>query len=103
MDEKQHKKYIEAMKGEIRTVVNGKIDNLHRILEKQNEKTDAVAQQLVSHLEKEAAFQTEIREHMATVKPYLDGAAGIKVMRSFLVWVGGSVAAWIVIKSNFKL
>lgn len=103
MTEEQHKEYIEAMKGEIRVVVNGKIDSLHEMLEKQNEKTDTVAQQLISHLEKEAAFQAEIREHMATVKPYLDGAAGIRVLRSFLLWVAGSVAAWLIIKNNWRL
>lgn len=103
MNDTQHKEYIEAMKSEIRIVVNGKIDRLHAILEKQNEKTDTVAQQLVSHLEKEADFQAEIRAHMETVKPYLDGAAGLKILRSFLVWVAGSVAAWILIKNNFRL
>lgn len=87
----------------VAVIVNGKIDNLHDILVKQNEKTDAVAQRLVSHLEKEAEFQAEIREHMATVKPYLDGAAGIKVLRGFLVWIGGAVAAWIVVKNNLRL
>lgn len=87
----------------VRVVVNGKIDRLHAILEKQNEKTDMTAQQLASHLEHEAEFQTEIRAHMESVKPYLEGAAGLKVLRSFLVWVGGGVVMWAAIKANFKL
>ena len=94
---------IKTIEEAIRVVVNGKIDKLHSILIKQNEKTDVTAQQLAAHLEKEGEFQAEIRGHMETVKPYLEGAAGLKVIRGLLIWVGGAVVAWAAIKANFKL
>lgn len=87
----------------ITIVVNGKIDRLHAILEKQNEKTDMTAQQLASHLEHEAEFQTEIRAHMEAVKPYLEGAQGFKMVRGFLIWIAGGLIAWASIKNNFRL
>jgi hypothetical protein len=83
--------------------VNEKIDKLHEMLERQNEKTDAVVQQLASHLEKEGLFQVEIRAHMEEVKPFLQGAQGLKVIRNFLYWVGGLFVMWVAFRNSIKL
>lgn len=110
MTEEETTRLILAVEHKIEKTVNGKIvaigkdvASLHEMLQRQNEKTDVTAQQLASHLTKEGEFQTEIRAHMEEVRPYLQGATGFKMVRSFLIWVAGGMVAWAAVKNNFKL
>jgi len=89
MTEKELKRIEDAVAKSIQTNVNGKID-------KMNTKLD-------EHIEK-VAIHNEIHEaDMAQIRPFLEGAAGLKVLRDFFVWVGGAAIAWIAIKNNLKL
>ena len=69
--------------------VNGKIDKIHTILEKQNEMTDV--------------FMKKVDDHIKEVEPFIQAKAGIKVIRNFLIWVAGGIIAWNAVKSGFKL
>src|SRR3990167_6575878 len=69
------------------TVVNGKIDKVHQMLEKQNERSDT--------------FEKKVDAHIAQVEPFIQAKAGLKVLRGFLIWVAGGVLAWAAIKSSF--
>ena len=68
----------------IKETVNGKIDRL----------TDKVEQHNVRHEED----MTEVRQHMADVKPMLDALNGSKVLGSLIKWIAGIVAAIVLIQ-----
>ena len=72
----------------VKVTVNGKIDALHI-------KVDA-------HNERHEADMVEVRKHMQDVKPYLDGARGVKVLgdgaKLLAGWVGALGVLWIAFK-----
>ena len=72
----------------VRTVVNGKIDALTL-------KVDANHAFMEKHSAEDKAFQDKI-------EPYLQGAAGLKVVRDFAIWIAGGLVAWAAIKGLFK-
>ena len=61
--------------------VNGKIDALHIKIDIHNTKHEE--------------DMTEVRKHMEDVKPYLEGARGVKVLGEALKWVAGLSVMWI--------
>ncbi len=71
------------------TVVNGKLDKVHDMLQKQNERSDA--------------FEKKVDAHIAEVEPFIQAKAGLKVVRGFLIWAAGGVLAWVALKSSFKI
>lgn len=68
----------------IQKTVNGKIDGLKEDVRKHNERHEA--------------DMLLVREHMKVVEPYLQGATAMKALGNGLKWLGGIVAAWLVIK-----
>ena len=84
---------IVVLKGEIgkaiEMTVNGKIDKIHAILEKQNEMSDF--------------FMKKVNDHIKEVEPFIQAKAGLKVIRGFLIWVAGGIIAWQAIKNGIKL
>lgn len=78
------KEHIESV---IQDKVNGKIDRLTTLME--------------SHNEKHEEDMKEVRMHITEVRPYLDGAKGVKALGDTGKWiagVGGSLLliwAWI--------
>lgn len=61
-----------------------------------NGKIRVLDQKLTDHMNNEEVRWNEI-------KPYLEGAAGLKLVRNFLIWIGSAVVAWTVIKDNFRI
>ena len=82
MNPTQHQEYMEAMRAEIRTVVNGKIDKM--------------SQKLDDHI----VVETEFREQM---RPYLEGAKGLGIVWKFLIAVGSLAISWIALKNVLKI
>lgn len=76
---------VDAVEKKIESAVNGKIDKIHDILEKQNERADA--------------FEKKVDTHIAEVQPFIQAKAGLKVVRDFLIWASGGVLAWVALKS----
>lgn len=68
----------------IKTTVNGKIDNLTELV--------------LDHNEKHERDMLEVRAHITEVRPYLDGARGVKFIGETGRWIAGTVvviaAAW---------
>lgn len=72
----------------IQKFVNGKIDNLTKKVEDQHEF-------MVNHAKEDKEFQEKM-------SPYLEGAAGLKTVREFAVWIAGALIAYNVIKDFIK-
>jgi hypothetical protein len=102
MNEEQLQLVREEISKVITVVVNGKIDKIHLMLEKQNEMTDANAQHLATHLEREAEFQATIRQHIEEVKPILQAKAGLGLLYKFLIIIGSMAGAILATKTLFK-
>src|SRR3990167_3291417 len=49
---------------------------------------------LAEHIKEDKAFQERI-------EPYLEGAAGLKILRDIGIWVAGGLVAWSKIKGYF--
>src|SRR3990167_9958641 len=49
---------------------------------------------LAEHIKEDKAFQERI-------EPYLEGAAGLKILRDIGIWVAGGLVAWSTIKGDF--
>lgn len=68
-----------------------------------NGKIDKIATTLGDHIEKEDSFHVEIRQHMEEVRPFLQGAKGLKLVRDFFVWIGGLFIVYVAFKNSLKL
>lgn len=86
--EESLKKGIEQTQQTIQTTVNGKLDKL-------NAKFDV-------HAEKHEEDMKAIHAHMDEVRPYLDGAKGIKLIGEAWKWVLSLGVSWAVIKYFFN-
>ena len=68
------------------------------ILEKLSSLRDEVKDNnivLAEHIKEDKAFQERI-------EPYLEGAAGFKLLRDLGIWAAGGLVAWSTIKGYFK-
>lgn len=84
MSEEEITRLEERLASTVVKTVNGKIDRLH-------EKID-------NHNTKHEEDMNDVREHMKQVQPYLQGAAGIRVLGEALKWVAGLSVVWIAVK-----
>ena len=64
--------------------INGKIDKIHRILEKQNETMDV--------------FVKKVDAHIETVTPWIQAQAGFKIIFKWLIGIGAMAGAWLAVK-----
>ena len=71
----------------VKETVNGKIDKL-------TVKVDENHIFIENHAKEDREFQDKI-------EPYLQGAAGLRIVRDFAIWIAGGIAAWAVIKGFF--
>lgn len=72
---------IAAVREEIRVTVNGKIDKIHDILLKQNDKQEE--------------FNRKVDDHIQKVEPYLQGAAGLGLIWKGLIALAGGILVWV--------
>ena len=68
--------------------VNGKIDKIHNILEKQNEMYDM--------------FMKKVNTHIEEVQPFIQAKAGLGVLFKWLLILAAGVVAWGQIKMGLK-
>lgn len=87
MTEKEHQQLIEAVEKTIDSKINGKIDKIKEILEKQNEKQEE--------------FNKRVCEHITRVEPYLQGAMGLGIIWKVFILVGSTAVAYLAVKSAF--
>lgn len=73
----------------IQVFVNGKIDKLHTILEHQNEVTDG--------------FIKQHERDMEEMRPFVQGAAGVRLVWKGVVSLGSLAVAWLAIKNILHL
>jgi hypothetical protein len=70
----------DVIENTIKTVVNGKIDNLTKKVEQQAKKHE---------------------DDMAELRPFIQGIAGAKVLRTGFIWLAGLASAYLVLKEVF--
>src|SRR3990167_1069691 len=68
--------------------VNGKIDKIHNILEKQNEMYDM--------------FMKKVNTHIEEVQPFIQAKAGLGVLFKWLLILAAGIVAWGQIKMGLK-
>lgn len=69
--------------------VNGKLDKVHNMLKKQNERSDA--------------FEKKVDAHIAEVEPFIQAKAGLGVLFKWLVGLAATLLAWAQIRGYWKL
>jgi len=84
MTEDEKQELLTVIRDTIQTKVNGKIDLLHVKLD--------------NHMAQHEEDMREVRTHIKEVKPYLEGARGVKVLSEFAKWVVGLGVIWLAIK-----
>lgn len=72
---------IKSLENTVRTTVNGKVDNLTRLMEEHHRKHDA--------------DMIDVREHITAMKPVLEAYQGGKALGGLVRWVFGVGAAFI--------
>lgn len=80
----------EVVPKSIQTTVNGKIDKVHAILERQNEVMDSTTKKIDGHI-------SQHEEDMKELKPWMQGAAGIRLIWKFAITIA---VGWVAIKSG---
>lgn len=101
MEERDLKKLISAVERKIELSVNGKIDKLHKILEKQNETTNQHNQVMEDFTTKQEIHNTKVDRHMEQVEPFIQAKAGFGVIFKWIIGSGAIVLAWTTIKDFF--
>lgn len=76
----------EVVRSTVQEKVNGKIDKIHSILEKQNEASEA--------------FHAKVDARMKVVEPYITGLEGGKSIGKVIMWAGGIIGALAVIRAS---
>ena len=84
MTEDEKQEILEVIRDTIQTKVNGKIDLLHVKLD--------------THMTQHEEDMKEVRAHIIEVKPYLEGARGVKVLSEFAKWVVSLGVIWLAVK-----
>lgn len=78
----------------IKVTVNGKIDGIkHDIAD--------VKDDMRQHNERHEADMVLVKDHMKTVEPYLQGAAGMKLLGNGIKYFAGVAVAWVALKAFF--
>lgn len=83
----------DEIKKSIEVTVNGNIRGVKEMLQHQNEKQEEFNKMVEAHIEKADT-------HMEVVEPYLQGAAGLR-----LIWKGlvAIAVGWVALKSGFLI
>lgn len=81
MTNEQLNELKETIKDTIQEKVNGKVEGLRVRLEE--------------HIDQHEQDMDELR-------PYIQGATGIKIIRDFTVWIGGLAIAYVAIRNTFN-
>lgn len=101
MKPKDIKEIVDAVERKIEISVNGKIDKIHKILEKQNETANEHNKFMEEFTTNQEAHNTKVNNHMEQVEPFIQAKAGLGVLFKFIVGGGAAVVAWTAIKSFF--
>ena len=80
-------------------VVNGKIDKVHCILEKQNETMDSFHNKVELHIEADNVWK---KEYTPYIKGLANATGGIKILVWIAVGVSAIIGAIIGVKEFFK-
>lgn len=104
MENSDIQKIIEGLKpalsDTVRTVVNGKIDRIHGLLEKQNEVMDSLKSQVENHISNDTEWKTEYT-------PYIKGLANVsgamKIGVAIAIGVSAVIGALVAVKNYFHL
>ncbi len=90
MTPQQVEKMNSAIAESIQVNVNGKIDKIHSILERQNEVMDVTARKIDEHIKNH-------EEDMKELRPWMAGVKGLNILWKFFVMVG---LGWYAIKTG---
>lgn len=91
MNEEHLKIIREEVVNAVTNTVNGKIDKVHAILERQNEIMDVTIKKIDGHI---VTHETDMND----LRPWMAGVKGLNILWKFFVAIG---IGWYAIKTGF--
>jgi len=88
MNKKELSEIKEELTKTLRVIVNGKIDNQHRILEGQNAVLATITKSLSEHMDASQAHWIKSNLFMEELLPVRDALLTIRNVNKFIKWLG---------------